>query len=215
MKKIIFMIFALILIASFAITVISTDFFTNQNEKISDMLDISSRDETIVVTVGNEKIYQWQIDQIVKSSKISIENAKAQFSEKQLKEMGIFLSAKSEDKALEELIEKQVLLNEAERQNLIIDEENARKIAQQNFENVKKENGESYAVIKKYIQNNSLTEEKYIEQLTSVYVKNAKIAKVKEIYETSFAGTQEEKEIALNRYIDSLISSENIEYISK
>ncbi len=215
MKKTIFIILALILIMSFAITAMSTDFFTNQNEKISNILDISSRDETVAVIVGNEKIYQWQIDQIVESSKISIENAKSQFSEKQLKELGISISPKSEAKALEELIEKQVLLNEAERQNIIIDEKNAKMTAQQNFENVKKENDESYAIIKKYIENNSLTEKKYIEQLTSVYIKNAKIAKVKENYKTSFVGTEEEKEIALNKHIDYLISSEKIEYIKK
>lgn len=63
-----------------------------------------------------------------------------------------------------------------------------------------------------YIKVNNLTEEEYIESLAEVYVKNSKIAKVKENFLASLEVNEEEKEQKLNEYIAELTQKETIEY---
>lgn len=183
-------------------------------------------DETIAAKVNGEPIYQSAVDRQLEFSKLSYA-----LSMKQIQEMDIpeaqrqellkqqKNSPKTADDILEDLIKETVLLQEAERQGISVSDKEARAFALEQYTILKNlastsdssVNRKNVEFIQQYMLEMNLTEEQYMDKVTSIY-KNMLI--INKLYETTASQSNAPNaESTTQNDLDRLLAKANIVYM--
>lgn len=226
-KKIIVAIGAVALISICSVTALAANGF-----RVSDFAGFFEKnkamqeDETIAAKVNGEPIYQSTVDLQLEFFKLSQSLATNQIQEMDIPEAQRQELLKQQknppktaDDILDDLIKETVLLQEAERRGISVSDKEARAFAFEQYTILKNlastsdssVNRKNYEFIQQYMLEMNLTEEQYIDKVTSIY-KNMLI--INKFYETtaSLSNTPNAESTTQND-LDSLLAKANIVYM--
>ncbi len=202
-KKLIWLVVLLIFIilASFAVLVFAESEIFSLFNKFA--RTSSKSNEEIVAVVNGEKITKKHIDFIVEYKTLSNKNA-----EQYEKENGLEVKTRTVDRKqiINEEIKKVVIWQETQKQNLVVDYEEAYKQAKQIYEGSK---SDKYVKeeLEEYMKANDLSESEYIELYAKSYQKQLSQQK---LYEKITECIDDSKQEYYSNYVDELVKNSEI-----
>lgn len=209
MKKRLIIIFTIlsIIILLTVTAVISTDRYsdTDFNELFSFAKKAKNEQKTVVAIVEGKVIYQETVDFFAIGEKIANSSSPDSISLQTNDEVD-----KSE--ILQKQIRNAVVLAEAERLGLTVSLKEAEKYTKENFELVKKENGQNWQFLLKYMEELDLSEKEYLRLASEAQRNTLTRAKLYEKFTEGKSGTYEELVTEYEKYVDELINKADIQY---
>ncbi len=160
-KRFTAIIVSVILIITVGIVTTAINFSDKAEKNFLSSVNSRNRDETVVAVVDGEKIYQYEID--VKLAAIELNKANTP------EEYHYMIEELSPEEILNKRIRNIVLLNEAKRQGITADYQQAAKYIKESYDMIMAANDEQTEFYKKYIEEIEMTEEEYLKLATDIY----------------------------------------------
>jgi len=169
--------------------------------------EVNEGEKTVIAIVNGKEIYQETIDFLAFGEELSQKNTTSLITSSDNKD-----ASKEKDEILQKQIRNAVVLSEAERLGLTASYSDAEKYTKENYELVKQIGGDTYKIIKDYMQEMGLTEEEYLKKSTETNRKMLTRANLYDNFVKEKTGTNEELLTAYEEYVNKLIENAEIEY---
>lgn len=198
-----FMFICIILILTVAISVVAVHTVDVDNQKFFNIAKKYKQDKSLVAVVGNEKIYQYQID---------IQRSAQELSKKNAVEMGAdetTIIIQTDDEILENLIRNEVILQEAKSQKLTAKYSDAKKQQEEYFSSIIASDDEQAKFLEEYREAMGWSEKEHIKHASVEWQNTLTRANLKsKFFEDNVNASEQDYE----KYIDVLLENADIEY---
>ena len=180
-------------------------------------------DKTIAVTVNGVSIYQSQIITQKEYNQLSLETNTQQIdaesglsdAEKEsLKSQVLEQLTQTDQTILDNLINNEVILQEAKNEGLMANSADAVSMANSNYYGLKAMDSQSYQALQDYMAANGLTESQYLDQSVKIYQDTITRQNLYQKFIQTLPDTDTSDQIqsAWNNYVDELVQKANIVY---
>ncbi len=168
--------------------------------------DASSAGKTVVATVDGKNIYREDVEFLKAANRLSAQHLPAGTA-------SIAVSAKSDQEILDQLIQNEVLLKEAEKKNLEYSLEEAKKQQKIFYDNIMQANDEQTEFLKNYLSEMGLDEEGYLQVAAKGYRDLMTRSNLYNDYISHLSAAQAaDPEAAFQSYVTQLVSQASVSY---